>query len=90
MSGYLDRLRENLVLVDEGIERARGMGGVDGREALQWAKLLRDLVEQRTLVLTEVKAHLLGRDESGAVRPPPNCYDGNPEVMFERDFRNFL
>jgi hypothetical protein len=53
-------------------------------------KLTRDLLELRNATLQEIKAHLLGRDVTGAVRQPQDVYHGNPEVMFERDFRKFL
>lgn len=92
-TGYLDRLRENLELLDGGIENAEAMSKgkrKDARMALQWMKMLRDLVELRNVALLEVKAHLSGRDQTGAIREPPDQYDSNPEVMFERDFRTFL
>jgi hypothetical protein len=90
---YLDRLRENLQLLDEAVENAQATSKAkqkDSRAALQWMKMLRDLVELREGTLLEIKAHLLGRDETGAVTEPPNQYDSNPEVMFERDFQRFL
>jgi hypothetical protein len=40
--------------------------------------------------LDKIKIHLLGRDETGAVKEPPDHYNSNPAVMFERDFKNFL
>jgi hypothetical protein len=89
-------LRENLEAVDEQIENARVMSGkkprkgANSREALQWAKILRDLVEVRNQTLTEIKAHLLGRDQTGAITQPSDHYTGNPEIMFERDFQKFL
>jgi hypothetical protein len=92
--GYLDRLKQNLEVLDEAIERVRsvnkGRGGREDRVALQWVKLLRDLVEQRNATLAEIKAHLLGRDETGAVRDPPDYYEGDFQIMFEREFRNLL
>jgi hypothetical protein len=91
--GYLDRLGQNLEVLDEEIERVRSVSkakGRDDRAALQWAKLLRDLVEQRNVTLTEIKAHLLGRDQTGAIRDPPDHYDGSSQVMFERDFQQFF
>jgi hypothetical protein len=92
--GYLDRLRQNLEVLDEAIERVRlvskGKGRGEDRVALQWVKVLRDLVEQRNGTLAEIKAHLLGRDQTGAVRDPPEYYGSDFQIMFERDFRNFL
>jgi hypothetical protein len=60
----------------------------DKQAALQWAKTLRDLVEIRNVTLEKIKAHLLGRDETGAVKEPCDFYsdDDNPEVAFERSF----
>jgi len=92
--GYLDRLRENVETLDEAIENARVMSkaekGADSRTALQWAKTLRDLVELRNATLASIKVHLLGRDETGAVNEPPDSWDENPQIMFERWFRDQL
>ena len=93
--GYLDRHRENLDTLDEQIANARKMSkpgrkGADKVAALQWAKTLRDLVELRNTTLEKIKAHMLGRDETGSVTEPADFYDGNSEVMFERDFRGLL
>jgi len=94
LRGYLDRLRENLDTLDEQIESARKMSKKKGKDsnALQWAKTLRDLVELRNMTLANIKAHLLGRDESGAATEPPEYYTSNrnTNVMFERDFEAFL
>ena len=94
LNGYLDRLGENLDVLDESIANARAMSKAkksgDSRTALQWAKTLRDLVELRDRTLTNFKAHILGRDETGTVTEPPDFYDSDPEVMFERDFKRFL
>lgn len=91
---YLDRLRENVEVLDEAIATARKMsqpaGKGDKAAALQWAKTLRDLVELRNTTLANIKAHMNGRDETGAVKEPPNCYDENPQVEFERYFRNLM
>jgi hypothetical protein len=91
--GYLDRLRENLETLDEQIENARQnskVKGKDSRVALQYTKTLRDLVELRDRTLLNIKAHLLGRDETGAIVEPEDYYDGNPSVEFERCFNDFL
>jgi hypothetical protein len=92
--GYLDRLRENVEALDEAIETARanskGKKGSDSRTALQWAKTLRDLVEVRNTTLSNIKIHLLGRDETGAATEPPDHYNSNEQVMFEREFQTFL
>jgi len=45
--GYLDRLRENVESLDEAIETAKANSKKRGRDALQWAKTLRDLIELR-------------------------------------------
>jgi hypothetical protein len=94
LNGYLDHLRENLETLDDQIVNARKMskpkGKGDKSAALQWAKTLRDLVEVRNQTLLNIKAHLLGRDETGSVSEPPDFYSGNAQVMFERDFRGLL
>jgi hypothetical protein len=88
-------LRENLEVLDEAVANARKMSkparkGADKAAALQWAKTLRDLVEVRNATLLNIKAHILGRDETGAVNDPANVYSRNGEVMFERNFRRLL
>ena len=90
--GYLDRLRENIQALDDGIAIARTMSKKKDRSALQWAKTLRDLIELRNSTLDRIKAHLLGRDESGAITEPNEFFEGdtNPEIMFEREFKNWL
>jgi hypothetical protein len=92
--GYLDRLRENLEVVDEAIVNARkmskGKGKAEKAAALQWAKTLRDFVELRGTTLANIKAHMNGRDETGVVHEPPDLYDENPQVEFERCFRNLM
>jgi hypothetical protein len=55
-----------------------------------WAKTLRDLVELRNTTLVNIKAHLLGRDETGAPNEPEDVYGENPQVEYERYFRNQL
>jgi len=93
--GYLDRLRENVEALDEAIETARAESkakkGSDSRTRLQWAKTLRDLVELRNQTLINIKAHLLGRDETGAPIEPNNMYkEGYSQTMFERAFNGLL
>lgn len=90
LRGYLDRLRENVEVLDEQIENARAMSKKKDATALQWAKTLRDLLELRTTTLSNIKAHLLGRDETGVVKDPEDCWDENPQVMYERYFKAHL
>ena len=91
--GYLDRLRENLVTLDSQIENARVLSKAkkgDKAVTLQYSKTLRDLVELRDKTLLNIKAHLLGRDETGTVNEPSGTYYGNQEVEFERVFQTFM
>ena len=90
--GYLDRLRENLETLDEQIVNARKMSEKKGKDsnALQWAKVLRDLVELRDTTLANIKAHLLGRDETGVTNEPADVYARNSQVEYERYFRSLL
>jgi len=60
----------------------------DSRTALQWTKTVRDLVELRGTNLTNIKMHLLGRDETGAAKEPPGIYGHNDQIEFERYFKN--
>jgi len=92
LNGYLDHLRENLETLDEQIVNARKMSKKKGKDsnALQWAKTLRDLVELRNTTLANIKAHLLGRNETGATNEPDDVYAGNPQVEYERYFRSLL
>jgi hypothetical protein len=97
LNGYLDRQRETLAALDEAIENARAMSkagkgkkGKGDHEALQWSKQLLNLVAQRSSLLADIKCHLLGRDETGTPTEPGGFYDGNPQVMYERDFETFL
>jgi len=95
LNGYLDHLRENLEVLDEGIANARKMvnakgKNADSRTALQWAKTMRDLVELRNTTLDKIKVHLLGRDETGAIEEPPDHWEGNDQIEFERYFKNQL
>ena len=91
LSGYLNRLRGNLDSLDESIEDVRkvpkGERPADKRARL---KLLRDLVELQNSTLIAAKTHLLGRDETGAAKEPPDFYGGNDQVEFERYFKNQL
>jgi hypothetical protein len=88
LHGFLDRLRENLEALDEQVCLARKNS--KGKGGLQWAKLTRDLIEQRNLTLDRIKAHLLGRTEVGNIKEPEDYYGSNPEVEFERTFQIFL
>lgn len=90
--GYLDRLRENVEVLDEAIANARVMSKKNGKDAnaLQWTKTLRDLVELRNATLASIKVHLLGRHETGSMNEPGDVYAGNEEVEFERAFQRFL
>ena len=95
LNGWSDRLRGNLEALDEQIENARTMSKPKRKEdhhtALQWAKMLRDLIELRNATLANVKAHLLGRDETGLPTEPEDYYQGNSShVQFERDFQTFF
>ena len=92
LNGYLDHLRENLETLDEQIANARTMSKRKGEDsnALQWAKVLRDLVELRDTTLGKIKVHLLGRDETGATKEPDDVYGGNAQVEYERYFRTLL
>ncbi len=92
LNGYLDHLRENLETLDEQIVNARKMSKRKGKDsnALQWAKVLRDLVELRGTTLANIKAHLLGRDETGATNEPGDVYARNSQVEYERYFRSVL
>jgi hypothetical protein len=85
---------ENLDVLDESIETARSLSktkkGGSSRDIIQGLKILRDLVEQRNTTLDRIKAHLLGRDETGAVREPEDVWDENPQIMYERYFKNEL
>jgi uncharacterized small protein (DUF1192 family) len=94
LNGYLDQLRENVATLDEALALARKMGkstkGGDPHAAIQALKLIRDLAEVRNATLLSIKAHILGRDETGTVKEPANVYSGNAEVMFERDFKRLL
>jgi hypothetical protein len=92
IKGYLDRLRENIDVLDESIANARKMSKRKGKDAnaLQWTKTLRDLVELRNTTLANIKVHLLGRDETGAANEPPDSWDENPQVEYERYFRGQL
>jgi hypothetical protein len=91
LNGYLDHVRRNIDLLDESIEDVRkAPEGEKPAEKRARLKLLRDMIELQNGRLLDAKAHLLGRDDTGAVREPPNRYSSNPQIMFERDFRNFL
>jgi hypothetical protein len=88
---YLDRLRENVEVLDESIASARkpakGEKPADKRARL---KLVRDLVELRGNALLSIKAHMNGHTESGAVMDPPDVWDDNSQVEFERYFQGLM
>ena len=94
LNGYLDQLRENVATLDETLALARKMGkskkAGDHHATIQTLKLIRDLAEVRNATLLSIKAHILGRDETGTVKEPANVYSGNAQVMFERDFKRLL
>lgn len=92
LNGFLDHLRENLAILDEQIENARAMSKEKGTGALQWAKTLRDLIQLRNETLDKIKAHLLGRDETGAVEEPMDTFedDTHPLTRFERKVHAYL
>ena len=91
LRGHLNRFRRNLDSLDESIESLRkaptGEKPADKRARL---KLLRDLIELQESTLTDVKADLLGRSESGSVIEPEDYYDSNAQIEYERYFRNQL
>jgi hypothetical protein len=92
--GYLDRLRENLEVLDEAIANARKQSKLKAKNekalALQYSKLLRDLVVERNVTLTAIKGVLLGRSEVGTVNEPNDVYISNEQIEFERAFHNQL
>lgn len=94
LHGFLDHLRETLETLDEQISQARDMSKSKEKtdKSLQWAKTLRDLIELRNQTLDRIKAHLLGRDETGTVREPLNfdSSDNHPLTLFERRIREYL
>ena len=87
LHGYLDRLRENLEVLDSAIDDTKAMPkkGAEGRARL---KAIRDLVELRNATLLNIKVHLLGRNETGAPYEPEDLWNDNPEIMFERWFNS--
>lgn len=89
--GYLNRLRRNLRKLDNAIEdtskAVRGERPADKRARL---KLLRDLIELQSAALAATKTHLLGRDSTGSPTEPPENWDDNPTLRFERVFASQL
>lgn len=81
-------MRDSLVALDEAIENAKTMGNES--KNLQWSKQLLNLIQLRDVMLTEIKGHLLGRDETGAVTEPPGVWEGSPQVEYERFFNSQL
>jgi len=93
LNGFLDRFHENLRLTDRMIADARKSSEnkkLDSRARIQYLKILGAAVEERERILLDIKAHLLGRGESGVVREPSEVWDYNSEVEFERCFQNML
>lgn len=92
--GYLDRLRENLEVLDEAVANARKQSKPKGKSekalALQYGKLVRDLIQERNVTLTALKSHLLGRSEVGTPNEPNDVYGANEQVEFEREFHKQL
>jgi len=87
LNGYLDRLRENIEVLDEQIENARKMSKPnkkgDRRAALQSAKILRDLVELRNETLDKIKVHLSERvDLCDSCYPKRQTQDNLLEVRY--------
>ena len=91
LNGYLDRMRKNLHVLDESIESV-SVAPKNEKPAEKRArlKLLRDLVELQNQTLTAIKTHLLGRDQTGSPVEPPNRFDDNDQVEFERYFKGML
>jgi hypothetical protein len=89
LNGYLDRMRKNIQVLDESIESV-SMAPRNEKPAERRArlKLLRDFVELQNATLVATKTHLLGRDETGAPIEPPDHYDHNDQIEFERYFKN--
>ena len=94
LHGFLDHLRENLEILDEQIENAREMSKSKEKtdNSLQWAKTLRDLIELRNATMDKIKAHLLGRDETGTVKEPLDFHSpqSHPLTLFERQVHDCL
>jgi len=90
--GHLNRLGENVDVLDEAIANARRMSKSKkkGDNALQWTKTLRDLIELRNTTLGNIKAHILGRDETGTITEPQDFWDSNQQIMYEREFKRQL
>jgi hypothetical protein len=82
-------MRRNIYALDESIETVReapqGEKPEDKRARL---KLLRDLIELQNSTLTNVKTHLLGRDPTGVLIEPPDKWEDNTQIEFERYFKN--
>ena len=89
--GYLNRLKRNIDVLDDGIDSIqKPPKGEKPAEKRARLKLLRDLVELQNGSLTSVKVHLLGRDATGAPNEPPDHYEDNDQIEFERYFKNQL
>jgi hypothetical protein len=84
-------MRKNLYALDESIESVRkGDKGEKLAEKRARLKLLRDLIELQNSTLISIKTHLLGRDQTGAPIEPPDSFDGNDQVEFERYLKRQL
>jgi hypothetical protein len=91
--GWLDRSRETLQILDRQIKNAERMTkNKDSRVALQWVKVLRDLLELRNETLTSIKSHLLGHATTGQVGDPADIYtsEDHATVAFEEEFQDYL
>ena len=83
-------MRESLEAIEEQIENAKTMSKKKDANSLQWSKQLLNLIQERDVILERVKGHLLGRDETGAIKEPEDSWDYNGQVEYERNFHNFL
>jgi hypothetical protein len=91
LDGYLDHLRRNIENLDVAIgEIQKAPKGEKAAEKRARLKLLRDLTELQNSTLMTVKTHLLGRDETGSPKEPPDIYEGTDQVEFERYFKGML
>ena len=81
-------MSRNLESLDAGIESVRSPPkGEKPSEKRARLKLLRDLIELQNETLNGIKAHLLGRDQTGAIVEPADYFRGNQQVEYERYFK---